>query len=198
MERSDSGPSERAGDSRPQLPLALVSLARRGYELGRVRYGARLAWPALALAAASLLGCRHIGQNLLLGVVLFAAAAVLGWRGEGWARGVRPGLFAGAFPLALPILTRTAGHVCLAGSCWSACFIACLAGGAVAGGLIGSSAARRGPLERGPFLAAASVVAGLAGLLGCVYAGVPGGLGMVLGYAATSAPVVLLYRPAPA
>ena len=103
-----------------------------------------------------------------------------------------PGLLAGAVALACPVLMHTLGHVCLGPSCMMLGLPACILGGAAAGVLIASRAAR--DESGGRFLLAAGAVAGLMGALGCSLAGAAGVLGMVAGTVAAGAPALVAFR----
>lgn len=167
--------------------------ARRAYEVGRVQHGLGIALWVLPMVALSLFVCRRPLLTLVAGALLYALVAAFGARGQAYGRALRPGLLAGSVPLLLPLLMRMGGHACIGGACWSLCMIGCIAGGTLAGAAIGiASAAQRE--ERGTFIAVASVVAGLAGVLGCAIAGAAGIGGMVLGLALAPLPVVMVAR----
>jgi hypothetical protein len=128
-----------------------------------------------------------------MGAVLFVVATAFSWRGGPIAKGVVPGFIAGAVPLLLPLSLRSAGVVCVGGSCVSICLLACFGGGIVAGAAIAFVAARLGEGQR-PFFAAASTIAGLTGGLGCVLAGFGGIVGLAAGAAVAATPVLVLNR----
>jgi hypothetical protein len=126
-----------------------------------------------------------------------AGAAVLAlvvvacrWRGEGFARGVAPGLLAGLCPLLLPVVARLGNFVCDAGTC-TLSTLSCLLAGALGGAVLGGVAARQ--VEgRGGFLVAAAAHAALSGSLGCLLGGVAGLAGMAIGLLAGAAPALVL------
>lgn len=161
---------------------ALLARARKAYELGRLRWALRIL-PAVLLAGAAAVACgRPLDMSCLLCGALFALGAGLLFYGGPAARAVRPGLWAGVPALALPLLVRTLGHVCLGPSCMQLCMPACILGGVAAGVAIGLLGAREErPL---PFMVPALVIAALLGSLGCAIAGLAGVLGMLAGLAA--------------
>lgn len=164
--------------------------ARRAYELGRARHALRVGWPAPAIALATLPLASDPLRHALIGLLLAAVALALPFRGGPAGRAVGAGLVAGLVPLALPIVAmRTGCSVAWAPSC----VVACLAGGAAAGVVLGlrSHAIAEG---RVAWLAGAGVVAGLTGALGCAVAGAIGLLGMAAALLALSAPVAALAR----
>lgn len=166
---------------------------RRAYELGRVRQGLVAAVPVVVMVALSLLVCRRPALTLGAGAVLFVLAVALRARGQVYGRALIPGLLAGSAPLILPLLLRASGHCCIGGACWSLCMLGCVGGGLLAGIAIGVTAAAQAE-ERGAFLITATLVAGLAGVLGCAMAGTSGIAGMVIAIAAAPLPVTLATR----
>jgi hypothetical protein len=117
----------------------------------------------------------------------------LGWRGQVWGRAVVPGLLAGSAPLVLPPLLRSAGHFCIGNGCWSICMLGCTLGGLLAGIAIGvaSAAEKEG---RAKFLCAATLLASLAGILGCAIVGAAGMAGMALAVLLSSLPTAAVAR----
>jgi hypothetical protein len=170
----------------------LVSV-ERAYERGRLAYALRAAWLALPMIALSLSMAHRPWLSLGAGAALLALAVALRFRGRASGRAVMPALIAGLAPLLMPVLMRMGGHCCVAGACWPVCMIGCIVGGASAGLMIGFASAieREG---RGPFLIAATLIAGLSGVLGCAIVGVAGMAGMVLAVIAASWPVAMLSR----
>ncbi len=170
----------------------LLPRARRAYELGRLRWALRLLpWAICAMVIAYALGrpaplCFSIGSALIL-LLLW-----LGVSGGGAGRGASAGLLAGAVPLALPLLVRSLGHLCLGPSCMILCLPACVLGGAFAGVVLAARAAREGR----SFVCGALAVAALTGCLGCSLAGVGGVLGMLAGGLLVVPPVLVLARRA--
>lgn len=162
--------------------------ALRHYEFGRVRWGLRSAWYLGAIVVLALAMGQSPRVTAIVGTSLFAVACGLRWRGGVYARGANAGLWAGAAPLVLPLLLRSAGHCCVGNTCMSSCLLACVAGGLLAGVTIGLAAAREGE-ARWMFAALATLLAGLAGVLGCAIIGVAGIAGMALAMLATSLPI---------
>jgi hypothetical protein len=141
----------------------------------------------------SLAWCRYPTLAALCGAALVALTAAFSWRGQLWGRAVAPGLAAGLAPLILPLLMRGASEICVGQMCCSLCLV--VSGGIVAGLAIGRRAS--GLAEgRATFLAAAGTLALLAGAPACAFAGVVGLLGLLLGFAAGSAPALLARAPA--
>lgn len=172
--------------------LTLELRARRAYEWGRLRWSLRLVpWVAAAFAAAAWAGRPLDLCGALAGAVL-ALAVGLSFAGGEPGRAVRPGLLAGSFALALPLLVRVVGHACASDACMSLCLPSCVLGGGLGGGFLALRAARE---ERGRvFLAAAIGIAGLTGALGCTLAGVSGVIGMLAGAVVAGTPVLLAAR----
>jgi hypothetical protein len=168
--------------------------ARRAYEWGRLRWSLRLA-PALALAAGVSVACgRPVGLCCALLAVLLPLAVGLSFAGGSAGRAVRPGLLAGGFALAMPLLVRTAGPFCIGDACMSLCLPACVVGGCVAGVLIALRAAREGHGAR--FALSGLLLAGLMGSLGCTLSGLAGVGGMLAGALVAGGPVLLVARRA--
>ena len=168
---------------------ALSARARRAYERGRLLSALPAVAFALPMVALSVVLCDRpaasAGCGLALVVVLLAAA----WRGQPFARGTRAGLVAGLGPLLLPM--ATCFHLCAGGVCLfapTACVVAAMLGGAA----LGLYARRRvaGRPEAGGYLVTALGVAALVGSLGCVIAGASGLIGMAIGLALGTAPVL--------
>jgi len=174
---------------------ALALRARRAYEQGRLQAALWRAVPLVPLVAWSLGWCRYPTLAALCGTALIALTAGFAWRGQKWGRAVAPGLAAGLPPLVLPLLMRGASEVCVGEMCCSLCLVGCVSGGLVAGLLLGRRAAAL-PEGRGAFLAAAGALALLAGAPACAFAGVVGLAGLLLGFAAGSAPALLARAPA--
>jgi len=170
---------------------ALYLRARRAYEAGRARLGLRRAAVAVPLLAVSLVCCGRPSASGTTAALLAAAVAVFEWRGLGLGRGARIGLVAGLPALLVPILVQTAGYACGTSFCAlypGVCGTAGLAGGV----LLVIGCRRRGVEPSG--LAAAGLVAALAGSLGCLVAGLPGLVGLALGLAFGSAPALAWRR----
>ncbi len=168
----------------------LRGLARRRYELARVRVGLGQALWALPFVGASLAGCRgHTAWSIAGGALVFGVLAVLGWRGQRWGRAIAPGLQAAVVPVLVPYLMRAISgeHGC-AGDCVRHCLTLCIGAGLVGGFVVGLR--ERGGRARD--LATAGAIAVLAGSLGCITGGLPGLVGMAAGVAVVGAPLALL------
>ena len=165
----------------------LLAAARRAYELGRVRMGLRRAALALPLAALPLHQCVLSGRvaEALVGMMgLAALVGLFAWRGEGFARGVTPGLLAGIGPLLLPLLASWTGLLCSATVC-GVLPAATVAGGALGGLLLAGRALGGAPRGASYWFAATAVTATL-GAVGCLHVGFAGLGGMALGLLAGS------------
>jgi hypothetical protein len=175
------------------IESARKARARRSYEWGRLRFALRRSWIVLPMTMLSLLLCEQPTTTLVAGALLLACTIGLLWRGQACGRAVLPGLLVGLVPLLLPVVLRTSGHCCVGTACLSNCFLACIGGGALAGGALGvlSSSEKE---ARGRFLAAAALVTVLAGTLGCAVMGAAGVAGMIAGVVASSMPVAVLAR----
>lgn len=173
------------------VPAASRGRTRCAYERGRVLAGLRLAAWVLPMVAFAVLLQGDPAARLSVGGALFATAATFGWRGGAWGRAVIPGLLAGAVPMGLPMLARASDAGCaLAGmSCTTWCLAACLAGGTIAGALLGYRAARTSEARLAAFCAS-GVVAVMTGSLGCLVIGSAGLLGLVAGFGITAVPVL--------
>jgi hypothetical protein len=167
----------------------LAARARRAYEMGRLR----TALPAIAFAVPmiglSVVLCDRPLASAGGGIALVAVLLAAAWRGQPFARGARAGLIAGLGPLLLPM--ATCFHLCAGGVCLlapTACVLAGLAGGAA----LGLHARHRVPTgpDAGGYLLAALTIAALVGSLGCVIAGTSGVVGMVVGLALGTVPVL--------
>ena len=170
---------------------ALELRVRRAYELGRLLLGLRRAAVVAPMAALSLIACERPGATWIAASLLAAAVVLLEWRGLALARGARVGLLAGIPPLLLPLVVRATLHVCNATFCLPYSTV-CLAAGIVGGGFMGLSSVRRGVHGQG--VAAAGIVASLAGSLGCLVAGVGGIVGLVAGLGLGAVPLMALRR----
>jgi len=168
--------------------------ALRSYELGRAGVGLGTLWylaPILALALALGQSARMIA---LVGASLLATTWLLRWRGGVHGRAATAGLLFAAAPLVLPFAMRTTSHCCVGGACMSWCMIGCVAGGVLAGAGIGWAAVREGD-KRWSFLLVATLISGLAGVLGCAVAGLAGTAGMALAIVGSSLPICWVARP---
>jgi len=151
---------------RPDNVAAFAKRARFTYESARLRSAIVRAWPVpVAACLAVRLGAAQ-PHVLALAVPLAVAAIVLVWRGGAAGRAVAPGLSAGIAPLILPGLAMDCATACSA-SCMTWCATSCVAGGFIAGGLVGFSTARfsHGGWRFGITAAAIAATLGVAGML---------------------------------
>jgi len=170
----------------------LIERARRAYEVGRFWFAARRSALLIPVVALALLGCNRPAATLACGALLLLVVAVLLWRGREYGRGVTPGLAAGALPLLLPIVARASGHFCVSGACILLPSL-CLIGG-VSGGLALALLTPRPRDCQGIAFLAATLVAALAGSLGCLLYGFLGLAVMIAGLVAGALPVLALRR----
>ncbi|MGH9868549.1 MAG: hypothetical protein ACREAA_10355 [Candidatus Polarisedimenticolia bacterium] len=167
---------------------ALRVRALRAYEAGRASWSlARAAW-LLPAAGAAYLCCPEPGRIVASAAALVLAVAFCLWRGQAWGRGVRPGLLAGAAPMLVPIVAQAISHACTPAGCSLYPTVCILAG--VAGGIALPLLAPRPGEGRGIPLVAASLIAGLAGSVGCLIYGLIGVAGMAAGLIAGAMPVL--------
>ena len=122
--------------------------ARRAYELGRARAGAKAAGAALLLAAVAIVLGRPLDLTAVLSAALVPLVFVLAFRGRAAGRAVWPGLAAGGAAMLLPLAVRTAGCGLFGPTCMRFCLPASILGGAIAGAGIGLLAARQGEDDR--------------------------------------------------
>ncbi|PYQ12257.1 MAG: hypothetical protein DMF80_19165 [Acidobacteria bacterium] len=169
---------------------ALARRARRAYERGRLIRGLARAGLLVPVVVWTGSWCPHPVLGLVCGAALVALTAGFLWRGQVWRRAVGPGLAAGLAPLLLPLLMRGAGEVCMGEACWPLCAVSCVGGGLLAGVLVGRRAAALSE-GRATFLAAAGMLALLAGAPACALAGAVGLGGLLVGFAAGTTPAVL-------
>lgn len=178
----------------PELDPELLDRARRAGEWGRVRTGLGWALATLPVSALALALCHRPMQCIGMAAALFVVVAVLAWRGQGFLRGVVPGLLAGALPLAGMGLARLGGHACDHHFCADTCLPACLAGGLVAGLLASRLSTRHGGDEhegQGIDLRAGVgmlTVGGVTLAMGCMASGLGGVFGLATGVALGLAP----------
>jgi hypothetical protein len=178
----------------PEL-RALRRRARRTYETARLRQAVLGAWPVPLAALLGLrLGCTDTHVLALGGPLLLGSIGLL-WVGRDYARGVLPGLLAGVAPLVLPGLTMSCGDGCSpAAMLW--CRSSCVAGGILAGLVVGWRCAR---FELGSvrFGVVAAGTALLTGAIGCLTGGAIGLAGMVVGFALGAVPALALVARRP-
>jgi len=163
--------------------------ARRAYEVARLRSAAVAFAPVLLLMTGAALVGHRLGYTFAFGSALFALGVGLLWYGRGAKQAVLPGVAAGLVTLLFALCAKQA-HGCVGDHCMMFCVPACLTGGAVAGIVVGAVGLRR---VRGlGFWVAASGVALLTGAMGCACVGVPGLIGLALGFAVTTVPALIV------
>ncbi len=171
---------------------ALKARARRAYELGRMRAALRDTLAVILLVGGSLLACSAPAQTIVSGGLLYAVAVGLRFTGGALGRAVTPGILAGLGAFFAPLLAGALfadPAACNDLALRATCFV----GGIVTGGFVAVSALRAA-VDETRFLLSAAVVAGLTGSLGCLFGGLGGIIGMVLGLLATTVPVFVLVR----
>jgi hypothetical protein len=173
-------------------PDELQRRARRAYEWGRLRYAVARAWPALPLTALSSWLCHEPWLSAIIGAGLLALATGLIWYGRIAGRAASAGLKAGIAAFAMPVLAFQS-YFAPYWSTLSGMLIVNGATGVLVGVLLSIQSARL-QAERDLFLALASVVAALCGLLGCILFGPPGLAGMAAGIFLTTTPVAIYRR----
>jgi hypothetical protein len=172
-----------------EASAALKERARRAYERGRVRYAV---WAALPTAIVALVGGlmgEPAGLAALTGALLYGVAVFCYYRGQHVAKGVLPGIAAGAIPFVAVHAARASEHYCSSSECTSYCLPACVVGGIAAGLLIAYFARASRPARVS--WVSAGVVASLTGALGCVCIGVGGILALLGGLLLGAAPLAL-------
>ncbi|MDY7226967.1 hypothetical protein [Hyalangium rubrum] len=163
--------------------------ARRVYELGRLRFAARLAFVVVPVALAAVALGAPWPEAFCLTGILSGAGIWLRWRGRDVGSSVLPGVLAGAVPL------LASGAVALTdGSCQalaSPCVGFSILAGLAAGLLVGWTArqAREGRLLR--WLACATIAISTS-CLSCLGLGLGPSLGSAAGILGASLPFVIL------
>lgn len=173
--------------------LDLPRLERRArfvYEASRVGRALAVSWPVLPMTLLSVRGCEPVQVFLAAGLTLFVVATLLPWWRTAYVTPVLDGILAGVLPFAFPLVTRTLGPGFPGIPLMTACLAMAFAGGLVAGGLLGLRASRSRRLRS--MVGVSMLIAALTGSLGCAIAGMSGVLGMALGLALGTAPVLAL------
>ena len=122
--------------------IELRQAARRAYELGRVRLGAKLAVASLVVGAAAVGLGRPVGITAALSVVLAALVGLIAFRGGSAGRALWPALAAGTAAMFFPLAIRTAGCSLFGPQCMRFCLHACVAGGVAIGAALALAARR--------------------------------------------------------
>ena len=176
--------------------------ARGAYERAFARAGLFALWPVAVLVPLALV--LHTPATpwriAVAGVALAVALGVTGWRGGAWRRAALPGVLGGLPAFFVPSLLMPREATCArcveASSHWVSCMSAC-AITSLAAGLALAYLARR---DRDPrsYAASAALCAGATAALTCALAGGAGLLGVTVGLAIASAPVLVSSRRAAA
>lgn len=178
--------------------LARVKARARGaYERAMAWAGVLRLWPlAFVMPAALVLHGTPSGRTIFVGVLLAVALFATGWRGGAWRRGAVVGVLGGLPAFFVPSLVMPAESACEkcvhagnADASWMTCMSGCLFA-SLAAGLVIAHLARR---DRSPrvYATSALVCAALTATITCSLAGGAGVLGVALGLALASAPVML-------
>lgn len=174
--------------------------ARAAYERAFARVGLFAVWPVAVLVPLALM--LHTPATpwriAVAGVVLAAALAITGWRGGAWRRAALPGVLGGLPAFFVPSLMMPRDATCArcvgASSHWVSCMTAC----AIASLVTGLALAYLARRDRDPrtYAASAALCAGATAALTCALAGGAGLLGVTIGLAIASAPVLVSRRAA--
>lgn len=164
--------------------------ARRSYELGRLFRALRWSWFVPVLVVLSILSSDRALISWIVGVCLFALVVFMFWRGQTYERALLFGLPAGTVAFGLPFVARAAGHGCSGGVCCSLCVSVCIVAGALGGLVIGLFRAQKLRLD----VCCGLSCVGLMGVLGCIYAGVGGLIGMSFGIVMGFTPALVFSR----
>lgn len=166
------------------------AIARASYERGRLHRGLELALPTLLLAGVALLLHEGSLATASVAAVLVLATVFAGHHGRGFDRLVGPATLSGLPAFVAPLCISSEAHLCAGDWCLSYCLTACVAGGLVSGLLFAGRLRRVAP---GPMAALfGSGLMLLVGMLGCVVAGVPGVIGLMVGSAVGGVPRLFL------
>jgi len=116
----------------------------------------------------------------LVGIAALATlVALFTWRGQGYGRGVVPGLVAGVGPLLVPLLASWTGVLCSTTVCGVLPAASVLGG--LAGGLALAGSALGGERRGASYWFAAGAIAASLGVVGCLHVGLAGLGGMAAG-----------------
>jgi len=124
-------------------PIELRDRARRAYEMGRARLGAKAAGAALVIAAAAVLLGRPLEISALLCAALAILTSALAFRGRAAGRAVWTGLAAGSGAMLLPVVLMTAGCAMFGPVCMRFCLPACVVAGCAIGAVVAIRARRQ-------------------------------------------------------
>lgn len=161
-------------------------LARRAYELGRLKFALRSLLWVVPLTGFSILFCGRLNFSLFMGSLLAIATIVFWWLGRMWRLGALLGAMAGTLAASLLILSHLAGICCV----YDLEFGFCVLSGTIGGAVVSTRAIKRNESQHSYLLAAGTILL-LSGALGCAVLGTSGLLGFAMGAVATSAPIIL-------
>ena len=172
----------------------LAARARQAYEGGRLRWALQSGWIVAALFALSAVTVGPSPVSAVVAALLLTATTLMRWRGGPWTAAVRAGLLAGLIPYALLLVLKCGGGAfCSLGGCMTHCIRFCAFGGLAAGALL-ATRARRHDTARAPFLAGATLIAALTGLMSCFVGGLTGMAWMLLAELVATVPALALSR----
>ena len=163
--------------------------AMRAYEVGRLRFAARVALVIIPFAVLCAQETGAYTKTAIIGGTLLLLAVILRWHSRGGVQAVATGLGSGAVPaFAALALCR------FAPSCPPEVALGLCAGaGLLSGGIAGRSAMRRTAKARAPWTAAA-IIAVLTAALGCIALGLSTVAGAAIGLTLGAVMVVGLQR----
>lgn len=175
-------------------PERLKAQVRCAYEWGRFRHAVLWSSMTLVLTGISVAVSRAGAWSVVIGGVLFLLTTVLMWYGGVATRAARAGLQGGVLAFAIPIGVF---HGYLGAHAGIAAVLTLNAITGVGMGILLSIRSARLQRRRNGFLLGAGTVVVLSGALGCLFFGAIGAAGLAIGYAASTAPV-MVYRGATA
>lgn len=170
--------------------------ARHAYERGRIVHAVSLAAYCVPLGVACTAVCGSpvaARAAVLVALLLFAAVAVLLWRGRELSRAVIPGLIAGAVGFSVLLLFQASGVGCGGERCALICGTAALVSGFVALRLAIFVTQRHCAGRRGPAVGV-FVIGALTAVLGLMPAGGAATAGFAVGTAAVALSIRLSRR----
>lgn len=172
-----------SSESQDSTPTEVERLARRAYELARVRRALLASSPILALAAIAAAISPSPSRVVPFAILSFGAAALMCWHGRSLSRAVLVGMLAGVVPLALSLGVNhwhaCGPHGCASHGFSSFCAPACALGGLVGGLGVGLAAHRKRASPS--FWLGASGLTWAVGALGCACVGASGVIGLAAG-----------------
>lgn len=164
--------------------------ARASYERGRLQRGLELALPTLVLAGVAILIHEGSLATASVAAVLVLATVFAGHYGRGLDRLVGPATLSGLPAFVAPLCITTEAHLCAGDWCLSYCLTACVAGGLVSGLLFAGRLRRIAPGPMAGLFGSGLLL--MVGMLGCIAAGVPGVIGLIVGGAVGGVPRLFL------